>query len=126
MRVTRIWSDAAGGSHFDDVDVELTSSSYAPPAPPFAVSSPLPTEAAVLFEMPPGWRGDWHPTPHRQLYCGLGGELEVEVSDGEVRRLPPGELVLVEDLDGTGHVTRVLGDTPATGVFIHLGPPGNG
>lgn len=122
MRVTRIWSDAGGGSHFDDVDIELSAVAYAPPAPPFEVSAPLPVEGAVLFELPSGWRGGWHPTPRRQLYCGLTGELEVEVSDGEVRRLPPGSLVLVEDLEGMGHVTRVMGDVPATGVFVHLGP----
>jgi quercetin dioxygenase-like cupin family protein len=121
MRVTRIYADAAGASHFADVEVDLETVVYAPPAPPLDVSAPLPAERVLLFEFPAGWHGDWHPTPLRQLYANLGGQLEVEVSDGEVRRLGPGDIVLVEDLAGRGHVTRVLGDGPSRGLFIHLG-----
>jgi quercetin dioxygenase-like cupin family protein len=124
MRLTRIWTDGAGDSHFDEVEVELVHAAYAPPAPPFDVSPPRPAEGVVLFEMPPGWRGDWHPTPRRQLYCGLRGELEVAVSDGEVRRLPAGSLVLLEDLEGRGHLTRVVGETTAAGLFVHLAANG--
>lgn len=121
MRITRIWADAEGISHFDDVEIELTANDYAPPAPALDVSAPLPAERALLFEFPVGWFGDWHPSPRRQLYCNLGGELEVEVGDGEIRRVGPGAIVLVEDLSGSGHVTRVVGDEASRGVFIHLG-----
>ena len=120
MRITRIWADDAGISHFGDVDIELRPTDFAPPAPPLDVSEPLPAERAMLFEFPAGWFGDWHPSPQRQLYFNLGGELEVEVADGEVRRLAPGDIVLVEDLSGTGHVTRVIGDEPSGGVFVQL------
>lgn len=122
MRYTRIWTDAEGGSHFEDVDVELTSGQYAPPAPPFDVSSPLAAEGAMFCSIPVGWHGDWHPTPRRQFYIQLAGQLEVGVSDGEVRRLDPGDVVLTDDLDGTGHVTRVVGDLPVVGAFVHLAP----
>ncbi len=120
MRITRIWTDETGASHFEDRDIELRSVDYAPPAPPLDVSAPLAAERALLFEFPDGWFGDWHPAPHRQLYFNLGGHLEVEVADGEVRRLGPGDIVLLEDLTGTGHVTRVIGDAPSTGVFVQL------
>lgn len=120
VRVTRIWTDEAGGSHFDDIDIELTASDYAPPAPPLDVSAPYPAERALLFEFPVGWFGDWHPSPCRQLYFNLGGRLEVEVGDGETRRLGPGDIVLLEDLTGDGHVTRVVGDQASRGVFVQL------
>ena len=74
----------------------------------------------MLFEFPAGWFGDWHPSPRRQLYFNLGGRLEVEVGDGETRRVGPGAIVLLEDLTGTGHVTRVVGDERSTGVFVQL------
>jgi hypothetical protein len=35
--------------------------------------------------------------------------VEVEASDGEVRRFGPGEAVLVEDTGGKGHITRNVG-----------------
>jgi quercetin dioxygenase-like cupin family protein len=120
VRIIRIRADGAGASHFDDLDVTLETVDFAPPAPPFDVSAPLPAERAVLFEFPAGWFGDWHPSPHRQLYFNLGGRLEVEVADGESRHLGPGDIVLLEDLGGTGHKTRVIGDAPSTGVFIQL------
>jgi mannose-6-phosphate isomerase-like protein (cupin superfamily) len=120
MRVARIFSDADGMSHFEDLDVELRTVEYAPPAPAIDVSAAFPTERAFLFEIPVGWYGDWHPTPRRQLYINLSGRLEVKVADGEVRQLGPGDIVLVEDLTGTGHVTRVIGDAPSTGAFVHL------
>jgi hypothetical protein len=120
VRITRIWTDDAGTSHFDDHEVELDPVDYAPPAPPLDVSDPLPAERAILFEFPVAWFGDWHPSPHRQLYLNLGGRLEVEVGDGEIRRFGPGDVVLLEDLAGSGHVTRVVGDETSRGVFVQL------
>jgi quercetin dioxygenase-like cupin family protein len=120
VKVTRIWADDAGNSHFEDIDFELSSVDFAPPAPPIDVSEPLPAERAILFEFPAGWFGDWHPAPQRQLYFNLGGSLEAEVGDGEVRRVGPGDIVLLEDLTGRGHVTRVVGEGPSRGVFVQL------
>ena len=120
MRITRIWTDEADESHFEDHEVELQTLDFAPPAAPFGVSAPLAAERALLFEFPAGWFGDWHPAPHRQLYINLGGQLEVEVGDGQVRRFGPGDIVLLEDLTGPGHTTRVIGDVPSSGVFVQL------
>lgn len=120
MKVTRIWTDDAGTSHFEDFDIELRSTDFAPPAPPFDLSEPIVAERAMLFEFPAGWFGDWHPSPRRQLYFNLGGRLEVEVGDGEVRHMAPGDVVLLEDLTGAGHVTRVVGDEPSRGAFVQL------
>lgn len=120
MRILRIWADDDGTSHVEDIDIELESIVYAPPAPPLDISAPFPAERALLATFPAGWFGDWHPSPRRQLYFGLGGRLEVEVGDGEVRHVGPGQVVLLEDLEGTGHTTRVVGDGPTTGAFVHL------
>jgi quercetin dioxygenase-like cupin family protein len=120
VRITRIWADEADESHFEDQEIELQTLDFAPPAAPFDVSAPLAAERALLFEFPAGWFGDWHPAPQRQLYFNLGGQLEVEVADGEVRRFGPGDIVLLEDLTGPGHTTRVVGVAPSSGVFVQL------
>ena len=122
MRYVRIYNDERGESHFEDLDLALAPAQYAPPAPPFDLSDPMPASNALLFELPPGWFGGWHPTPRRQLYFALAGRLEIEVSDGEVRVLEPGAVVLVEDEVAPGHTTRALGDEPARGAFVHLAP----
>jgi len=120
VRVARIWADDGGTSHFEDIDIALEPADFAPPAPPFDVSAPLSAERALLFEFPAGWFGDWHPSPRRQLYFNLGGRLEVEVGDGQIRHMGPGDVALLEDLSGTGHVTRVVGEEPSRGVFVQL------
>jgi hypothetical protein len=40
----------------------------------------------------------------------MAGVLEIEVSDGEVRVFRPGDMILVEDTSGRGHISRVPGE----------------
>lgn len=40
----------------------------------------------------------------------LQGAFEVTASDGDVRRLTPGSVLILEDTTGKGHSTAVIGD----------------
>jgi len=84
------------------------------------VSEAIKTERAAFFMASSNWMGDSHPSPRRQLYVTLTGELKVTVSSGETRHFRPGSVVLLEDTEGKGHVTSVVGDTDAQGLFVHL------
>ena len=44
MNVFRLYSDAAGESHFEQVDLKLTLREFAPPAAPLRVSDPQPAQ----------------------------------------------------------------------------------
>jgi hypothetical protein len=44
----------------------------------------------------------------------MTGAVEMETTDGTVRRFLPGGLVLLEDTSGRGHLTRNVGDGYAT------------
>lgn len=120
MDVTVLTADADGESHFARAGLTLSPQAFAPPAPPLEVADPIVAEQGVFFRMPPGWFGDWHPTPRRQYFVQTTGEIEVQVSDGETRRFHAGDVVLVEDTHGKGHTTRVIGDTAVCGVFLQL------
>jgi quercetin dioxygenase-like cupin family protein len=120
MRITVITADGNGETHFVDRELELVAQSFAPPSPPMEVSAPVPAGQGVFFRLTPGWFGDWHPTPCLQYFVQATGELEVQVSDGEVRRLSPGAVVYLEDTEGKGHTTRVVGDDAVSGVFVQL------
>ncbi|HTC90712.1 MAG TPA: hypothetical protein VK686_20555 [Bryobacteraceae bacterium] len=61
---------------------------------------------------------DWHRTPGRQFSISLSGEIEVEVSGGKKHAIHAGDLVFLEDLQGKGHITRIL--TPVTNIFIRV------
>ena len=117
---TRVFTDADGETHFSNESLKFGLADYAPPAPPISVSEVFDAENARFISSPAGWDGDWHPAPHRQLILVLVGELEVEVSDGEVRRFGPGSLCLVEDTAGKGHVSRVVGSKRALAAAILL------
>ncbi len=106
----RVFADAQGGSHFDTVTIEQRLAAGAPPAPPFYVSADAPASRYRFYSFEPGWFGDLHPAPARQFLALLSGEAEVETTDGEVRRLVPGDLVLLDDTTGKGHRTRNIGD----------------
>jgi quercetin dioxygenase-like cupin family protein len=120
MRYVRLHADADGVSHFEDAEVALSESAYAPPAPPYFVSDREGASGVVMTMLPPGWFGDWHPSPRLQWWFQLSGELEVETGDGEKRRLGAGAIVRVEDTTGRGHTTRVIGDEPVRAVYVHL------
>jgi hypothetical protein len=49
----------------------------------------------------------------------LSGAVEVETSDGQKRRLGPGEMFLADDCGSRGHKTRTIGG-PARILFVHL------
>jgi quercetin dioxygenase-like cupin family protein len=110
VKYHRIYADAQGGSHFDTVTVEQSLASGAPPAAPFYVSGDKPATKYRFYTFQPGWIGDWHQSPTRQFLALMSGAVEVETTDGTVRRMGPGDLVLLEDTSGRGHVTRNIGD----------------
>ncbi len=120
MKYTRIYCDVDGESHFEDVYVEVAPVDFAPPASPLNLAAPLDAERAVLCEFPAEWFGDWHPAPRRQFIFQMSGELEVQVSDGEIRRFSAGSLGLLEDTSGKGHLTRVVGNSWVDAVFVQL------
>jgi mannose-6-phosphate isomerase-like protein (cupin superfamily) len=120
LQYVRIYEDHDGLSHFGDVDVPLSLADFAPPAPPLLVSTVTPATGAGFVTFPAGWRGDWHPAPRRQVFYVLAGEIEAETGDGETRRFGPGSVVLVEDVTGRGHCSRVVGDVDVVAGVVHL------
>lgn len=84
------------------------------------LTAQIPASAYFVARVPPGWDADWHPAPVRELAVYLSGEGEIEASDGTVRRLEPGTILLVEDTTGKGHKTRVTGADEMLVVIVTL------
>jgi quercetin dioxygenase-like cupin family protein len=115
----RVYSGPDGQSHIEEV--------------PWAMKPFLDSEGAhgegtaaqparsVAFRVaPPGYVLDWHCAPRRQYSISLSGTAEIEVGDGTVARVGPGDVVLAEDLTGRGHITRVVGDQPRFYALVPL------
>jgi hypothetical protein len=119
--VIRTYADADGESHFQDVDLAFEETDFVPPAPP-VLMTPFEDANGYAFErVPPGWYGDWHPVPRRVLAVYLSGEGTMETSDGEVRNLLPGTILLAEDTTGKGHISRVTGADEMLVLIVTLG-----
>ena len=117
---TRLYSDAQGESHFEDVDIDLTSTDYIPPAPPLSLSSSTPATQFGFMNAPAGWSSDWHPATARNIFFVLSGEWEVTASDGDVRRFGTGSVLLVEDTTGKGHSSRVVSEVDSLAAMVQL------
>ena len=71
-----------------------------------------------LSAAPPRYILQWHCAPRRQYTITPFGEAEIEVGDGTVRKVGPGDVLLAEDLTGQGHITRVVGNQPRFYVVV--------
>jgi hypothetical protein len=121
MNVIRLYSDAAGESHFEQVDLKLTLREFAPPAAPLRISDPQPAQNYVILEVGTEWRGSVpHPSPARMMAFSLSGCTRVTVSSGESHTFVAGDCLLHDDTSGKGHSTEVISDLPARWVFIRL------
>jgi hypothetical protein len=120
----RIYADAQGESHFEDVEVPLNLIEVAPGISPLFASEFSAASRYAFLRAEPGWREDWHPAPQRQFLVYLGGVTEFRVSDGEVRRIGPGTILLAEDTTGKGHISEVLRGEDVVAVLIQLGSSG--
>jgi hypothetical protein len=120
MTYVRVYAGPDGESHMEDVAAPLEPTEIFPGLPLLFVTPPIPTTSLILVRFPAeareaGWR---HP-PRRQFVI-FGAEIEIEVSDGAVRRISAGSPVLFEDTTGKGHATRVLADGETLALFLAL------
>ena len=116
----RLISDSAGESHFVPLNIEMTTRTFAPPAPSFEVSEMAPAAKVGFLRVPKGWMGELHPSPVRMWVFFLGGAMEFEASDGEIRPGVPGQAILLEDTTGKGHLSRVTGNADAILALVQV------
>jgi hypothetical protein len=118
MTYVRIYSDAQGETHFEDVAAPVTVERYA--SAEWQISQPFPVSSLRFRRVTVEYPESPHVAPRRQFIIHLAGEAEIEVSDGEVRRFGPGSVLLLEDLEGSGHTTRRVGDVVRETLFVAL------
>src|SRR3954469_16155141 len=115
MKVTRIFADDHGETHFADVEVELIAAGKIG-----RLSRPIAAKSVIFRKNDPGYDYDWHNAPQRQFIVLLDGAIELEVSDGSRRTLGAGEILLMDDTTGRGHRTRHVEPRERRSLFIVL------
>jgi hypothetical protein len=115
MRIHRLFADEKGQSHFQDVEIEFKESS-----PAGSVSARLPATGIIFRKVQPSYDLDWHPAPRRQYIINLDAGVQITASDGETRKIGAGEVLLVEDTSGKGHLSKAVDGKIRHCIFVTL------
>jgi len=115
MKIHRLYVDKNGESHFEDVQVEFEELTQAG-----RLSARLPATGIIFREAPTDYDLDWHPAPRRQYIINLDAGVQITASDGETRRIGAGEVILIEDTWGKGHLSKALDGRLRHCIFVTL------
>jgi uncharacterized cupin superfamily protein len=110
---TRIYAGPDGNTHFQDVEVPLTSELGD------QFKSILMKATGIMFRITgPGYDLDWHPASRKQFVITLEGEVDIVAGDGTTRRFGPGDIMLADDLNSRGHLSKAVGGKPRKAIFV--------
>lgn len=115
MRIHNLYTDPAGQSHFRDIEVEWVETRNAS-----RLSARLPATGIIFRETGGAYDLDWHPAPRRQYIINLDGGVKITASDGEARVIGAGEVILVEDTTGKGHLSQSVGGQMRRSIFVPI------
>ena len=123
MRYTRVYADAQGESHFEDVETSGDLGRAVESDLTAVVSETFPVQGVFFRDVATEASPVPHNAPYELFIIGLTGRFSIEVSDGERREFGPGSAILVQDTTGKGHVTKRIGDEPRVTLMAPLAPP---
>ena len=116
MAIIRLFAGPDGQSHFEEVEPRFESRSDQSES-----AELIPGSGIVIRRFAQTRSNPWHHAPGRYAVFTLTGAVDIEIGDGTVRRLGPGDILIAEDLTGQGHGTREVGPEPRVSIFVPLG-----
>ena len=115
MRIHNLYSDDDGESHFRDIEIEWIEEDR-----DGCLSSRTAATAMTFRKTSGNYANDWHNPLRRQLVINLDAPVEITASDGECRIIGIGEVLLLDDLDGKGHVGKAVDGKLRHSVLISI------
>ena len=115
MRIHNLYTDSSGQSHFRDIEVEWVEERRGS-----KLSKRLPATGIIFRETQAEHDIDWHPAPRRQYIINLDAGVEITASDGETRKIGAGEVFLVEDTTGKGHLSKAIDGKIRNCIFVPI------
>ena len=116
IKVTRIYTGDDAKTHVEEYEVPLERRGQSATE----LAEPIPVTSVQFRRTSPEYYLPFHNAPRRQFVITLAGESEVELGDGTKIRLYPGHILLAEDIDGQGHISRALGSDDRISLFLPL------
>jgi hypothetical protein len=90
MKIHNLYTDTNGESHFRDIEVEWIETRRGS-----KLSKKLPATGIIFRETAAEHNVDWHPAPRRQYIVNLDAGVKIAA----------GDVILVEDTHGKGHLS---------------------
>jgi hypothetical protein len=115
VKIHNLYVDDKGETHFRDIQIEYVETTAAG-----RMSKRLPATGIIFREVQPSYDLDWHPAPRRQYIINLDAGVQITASDGESRKIGAGEVLLVEDTKGKGHLSKALDGKLRHCIFVTL------
>ncbi|PLX65881.1 MAG: hypothetical protein C0603_12970 [Denitrovibrio sp.] len=115
MKATRLYTKDDGKSAFVDFDIELEDSGDIG-----HLSKIYPVTGIIFRETDEDYDYGWHNAPQRQFILMLEGGVDITSGENETRRFKAGDILLVEDTTGDGHISRAVDGKRRKSVFIIL------
>ena len=110
IMMTRIYTGPDGLAHAEEVEMKLNGNA----------TEMIKATGIEFSRRAPNLSGDWHTGPRRQFVITLSGRGEIEVAGGKKVVVGPGQINLIEDTTGKGHITRNLGTEDRIAITIPL------
>jgi len=101
IMMTRIYTGSDGLSHAEQVPMKFANG---------GATEMMKATGVEFSSRPSAPAGDWHTGPRRQFVITLSGRAELEVANGQKVPIEPGNINLIEDTTGKGHITHNIAD----------------
>ena len=105
-----LYTDADGESHFAEKPFDFEYRGDIEGRGGITVNELKGVKGAAIYRLKKGTVEDWHTAPRKQFGFVIQGEADITASDGQVIRLAPGRVILIDDTTGKGHITAGVGD----------------
>lgn len=115
IHIHNLYCDAAGESHWRDITIE-----WAQEGPEGKTSVREVCHGIIFRQTQAEHDRPWHPAPRRQYIVNLDAGVELTASDGESRVIGAGEIILVEDVSGKGHLSKSVNNQMRHSIFLPL------
>ncbi len=101
---TRLITGSDDTSYFIDEDLKF----HEDKSWPLSISSAFKAGKLEFWQTKNHFIEEWVNAPRKQFFIYLSGKIEIQVGNGEKRKFSKGEVLLVEDCLGQGHMTKII------------------
>jgi hypothetical protein len=113
--IHNLYADENGDTHFRDINIEPATE-----GPDGKASKRLPATGIIFRTTEGSYNYDWHAASRRQYVINLDASVKITASDGQARVIGPGEILLIEDVRGKGHLSQAVDGKFRHSVFVTL------